>query len=166
MIHFLVTSITSVLFYVHFMTSGLSIFFPPKFLKVWLILASSVIISNMSILYNMFHIFSFHIMFSFMKSNQAWLLCDHVCLPIFCLLHYFYSLLTLILCHSASKSLYPKIKLQEKAGGKKPLSFSWMILFAFPHNVNQFFNIAHRFYSLTVFLINKADEKSYMNVIV
>lgn len=53
-------------------------FFPPKFLKVCLILASYVIISNMSILYNMFHIFSFHIMFSFMKSNQAWLLCDHV----------------------------------------------------------------------------------------
>lgn len=105
-------------------------FFPPKFLKVCLILASYVIISNMSILYNMFHIFSFHTMFSFMKSNQAWLLCDHVCLPIFCLLHYFYSLLTLILCHSASKSLYPKIKLQEKAGGKKNPSHSpgWFYL--------------------------------------
>lgn len=39
-------------------------------------------------------------------------------MPMFRLLHYFYSLLTVTPCHSVSESLYPEIKLQEKAREK------------------------------------------------
>lgn len=90
-----------------------------------------------------------------------------LCLPIFCLLHYFYSLLTLILCHSASKSLYPKIKLQEKAGEKKKPSHSprWFYLLFLIMHIS-FLNLAGGFCSLAAFLINNTDEKSCMNVIV